>query len=122
MELFLDGNMPASVVELPAGEDPDSFLRKEGGQSFAARLAAARPIFDFFFRQLLRQADTGNVAGKVKVVEEITPRLAKIANPIERDLYIREIARMLGGVKITETTRKPGRLAMSAASPARSSS
>jgi DNA primase len=96
MELFLDSNMPASVVELPAGEDPDSFLRKEGGAAFSVRLNAARPIFDFFLRQLLQQADTGTVAGKVKVVEEITPRLAKIANPIERDLYIREIARMLG--------------------------
>src|SRR6185369_138039 len=35
MELFLEGGLPASVVELPAGDDPDSFLRKEGADAFA---------------------------------------------------------------------------------------
>jgi DNA primase len=96
MELFLDESMSAGVVELTAGEDPDSFIKKEGPQAFAERLAAARPIFEYFFRQLVQQTDTRTVAGKVGVVEELTPRLLKIANPLERELYIREIARVLG--------------------------
>lgn len=96
MELFLDEGLSAGVIELPAGDDPDSFLKKEGGVAFAERVAKARPIFDFFFRSLLQQADTRTVAGKVAVVEELTPRLMKIGNDIERELYIKEIARVLG--------------------------
>jgi DNA primase len=96
MELFQEGGIPARVVELSAGEDPDSFLRKEGRESFAARLAAARPVFEYFFREVIRSHDTGSVAGKVSVVEELAPHLKKIGNPVERDLYLREIARVLG--------------------------
>jgi len=96
MELFLEGGVPASVVELPAGEDPDSFLRKEGNEAFADRLAKARPVFDFFIRDLIASHDTGCVEGKVKVVGELAPYLKKIGNPVERDLYLREIARLLG--------------------------
>jgi DNA primase len=96
MELFLEAGFPASVVELPAGEDPDSFLRKEGNAAFAARVAKARPIFDFFIRDLVSSHDTGSVEGKVKVVEELAPHLRKISNLVERDLYLREIARVLG--------------------------
>lgn len=96
MELFLEGGVTASVVELPAGEDPDSFLRKEGNAAFAARVAKARPIFDFFIRDLVSSHDTGSVEGKVKVVEELAPHLRRISNLVERDLYLREIARVLG--------------------------
>lgn len=96
MELLLEGGLPASVVELPAGEDPDSFLRKEGKESFAARLATSRPLFEYFFRDVIRSHDTGGVAGKVAVVEKLAPYLKKIGNPVERDLYLREIARVLG--------------------------
>ncbi|HEX5773396.1 MAG TPA: DNA primase [Geomobilimonas sp.] len=108
MELFLGENVSASVIELTAGEDPDSFLKKEGAESFAGRLKGARSIFDFFFRDLVQRSDTGSVAGKVAVIDELTPFLAKIANPVERDLYVREIARVLG-VEERALLRKLGR-------------
>jgi DNA primase len=96
MELFLEGGLPASIVELPAGEDPDSFIRKEGNEAFAVRVSRARPIFDFFIHDLIASHDTGSVEGKVKVIEDIAPYLRKISNVVEKDLYLREIARLLG--------------------------
>lgn len=114
MELFFDGALPAFVVELPAGEDPDSFLKKEGSGAFAERLAKARPIFEWFFRHLVQETDTGSVEGKVKVVEELTPYLKKITNPVERDLYLREISRVLG-VNERALAKKVGGVAVAAA-------
>lgn len=96
MELVLPAALPAYVVALPAGEDPDSFLNSSGGEAFAERLAKALPIFEYYFRDLLRQVNPGTVEGKVRVVEELVPRLQKIANPVERDLYVKEIVRVLG--------------------------
>jgi DNA primase len=96
MELVLASGMPAYVVELPAGDDPDSFLKQVGGDAFTERVTGALPIFEFFFRDLLRQGNAGTVEGKVRVVEELAPRLRKITNPVERDLYVKEIVRMLG--------------------------
>lgn len=107
MDLCLDAGFPAHVVELTAGEDPDSFIRKEGADAFSARLEKARPVLDYFFRQLVRDGETGTVDGKVKVIEELTPRLAKVTNAIERELYVREIARVLG-VDVRSLARKIG--------------
>jgi len=96
MEIFLESGFPAFAVELPAGEDPDTFLRKEGGEAFSGRLKGAAPIFDYFLRDLLKSRDTGSVAGKMQVIDEIVPRLAKISDHLQRDLYIREVSRLLG--------------------------
>ena len=96
MELCSDAAFPTSVIELPGGDDPDTFLKREGAAAFAGCLGKARPIFDWFIRYSVDNANTGTVEGKVSVVEELTPFLRKITNPVERDLYTREVARVLG--------------------------
>ncbi len=96
MELLLTEQVPAFVVELAAGEDPDSFLAKEGRDAFGERLTKARPVLDYYIRDLLAGTDTGSVAGKVAVVEQLAPLVQKIANQMERELYLKEIARLLG--------------------------
>jgi len=114
MDIFLEEKYLAHVIELPEGDDPDSFLKKEGTAAFAGQVAKARPIFEFFFSDLLRQIDSSTVEGKVKIIEELAPRLMKIANPIERDLYLKEISRQLG-VDVGQLRRKIGRAPISAA-------
>lgn len=96
MELLLTEQVPAFVVELAAGEDPDSFLAKEGRDAFGERLTKARPVLDYYIRDLLAGTDTGSVAGKVAVVEQLAPLVQKIGNQMERELYLKEIARLLG--------------------------
>jgi DNA primase len=118
MELFLEGGLPASVLELPPGDDPDSFLKKEGEKAFASRLSKARPIFDFFIRDLINSHDTGGVEGKRMVLSELVPRLKLIEDRMQRNLYVAEIARMLG-IHEDDLRREVGleRLGKSAAQP-----
>jgi DNA primase len=96
LDLVLEENQPAWVIELPAGDDPDSFVNARGAGAFSECVAKARPMFEFYLRDKLQSGDTGSVAGKVGIVEELTPRLLKIANPVERDMYLTELSRLLG--------------------------
>ena len=96
MELFLEEGFPAKVIEVPAGDDPDTFIRREGGAAFEPLLEKALPIFEFFYRGLMRSIDTRGVEGKVAFVNEVSPRLQKIADPVERGLYEKEICRAIG--------------------------
>jgi DNA primase len=96
MELFLEEGFPARVIEVPSGDDPDTFLRREGAAAFAPLLDAALPIFEFFYRGLIRTSDIRGVEGKVAFVNEVAPRLLKIADPLERELYEKEISRAVG--------------------------
>jgi DNA primase len=108
MEIFLEEDFPAHVVQMPAGEDPDTYVGKYGVDSFLGLVSAALPVFEFFFRDVCRQTDIGTVEGKVAVLDEVTPRLRKMADDVERDLYVREIARFLA-IEENDVRRKMGR-------------
>lgn len=96
MELFLEQHMPAYVITLPPGDDPDSFLSRNPVEAFNERQNKARPAFDFFVKSLLAETPPENVDSKVRIIDEIIPRFRKISNPVERDLYEKEICRLLG--------------------------
>lgn len=96
MEIFLEQSMSAYVITLPPGEDPDSFLSKHPLEAFTERQNKARPAFDFFVRSLLAETPPDSVDNKVRVIDEIIPRFKKISDPIEKDLYEKEICRLLG--------------------------
>lgn len=96
MELFLEQRMPAYVITLPSGDDPDSFLAKNPVEAFTACRDRARPVFDHYVRTLLARTPPDSVDNKVRVMDEVIPRFRKIADPVERDLYEKEICRLLG--------------------------
>jgi DNA primase len=121
MELLLDAHLPAFVVELPAGDDPDSFLRRESRELFLAQVEKARPVLDFYLRDLLQRSDTGSVAGKVAAIDAIVPLLQKLTDPVEQDLYLREVARLLA-VELRTLQRKLGQRVSDPTSPAKAAS
>lgn len=96
MELFLEQRIPAYVISLPAGDDPDSFLAAHTTEDFKALRDKARPAFEFFVRSLLSETPPDSVDSKVRVIDDIVPRFRKIADSVERDLYEKEICRLLG--------------------------
>lgn len=110
MELFLEAGFPASVVQMPPDEDPDTFLERYGVEAFSRVVGEAKPVFEFFFRDLCRQHEAGSVEGKVAILSELAPRLDKIADQVERDLYVREVARVLA-IEESDVRRKVRRTA-----------
>ncbi|HEY5975305.1 MAG TPA: DNA primase [Geobacteraceae bacterium] len=95
MELLLDEQVEAFVIELPAGDDPDSFLGREGSTAFAERVDKARPVLEYFLRDLLDRSQVGTVTGTAAAVDELVPLLKKVQDPVRQDLYVREVARLL---------------------------
>jgi len=96
MELFLEQKVPTYVIALPSGDDPDSFLEKNSVEAFRTCQEKARPAFEFFVRSLLSQIPADSIDSKVRIVDEVIPRFRKIVNPLERELYEKEICRLLG--------------------------
>lgn len=107
MDMVLAEGVSAAVVELPAGDDPDSFVRREGAAAFGERMETARPIFEHYFRILLQADDVGTVEGKRRIIGELIPRLKLIGDRIQRRLYVGEVARMLG-IDEAELRREAG--------------
>lgn len=96
MDMVLPEGIPVSVIELPDGDDPDSFVKREGVAAFMARVENARPVLDYFFKLLLSKGNSGTIEGKSRILEELVPRLRLLGDRIQRKLYVSEIARVLG--------------------------
>jgi len=117
MELLLSEQIPCFVIEMPAGDDPDSYLAGHAADEFNALLTRSRTALDYYLRDLLASNDTGTVAGKKAVVDQFRPLLQKLADPLERDLYLRELSRLLAVDLRSLTSGRDG----AAAKPVKSS-
>jgi DNA primase len=58
IELLVAAQCSPRIVELPAGEDPDSFVRSHGPAAFVARLDAAAPWMEFQLERRIAQIRT----------------------------------------------------------------
>ena len=96
IDLFLEQGFRVNVLQLPSGEDPDVFLRKQGIEAYREKLKSSQSYLDFVLSQFMsQQRDPFSPKGKQEVVSHILPYLVKIPNPIERAEYVTRIASRL---------------------------
>ncbi|TDI17560.1 MAG: DNA primase [Acidobacteria bacterium] len=96
IDLFLEQGFRVNVLQLPSGEDPDVFLRKQGTEAYREKLKSSQSYLDFVLSQFMsQQRDPFSPKGKQEVVSHILPYLVKIPNPIERAEYVTRIASRL---------------------------
>ncbi|MBN6102846.1 DNA primase [Xanthomonas sp. CFBP 8703] len=86
----------AFFLFLPDGEDPDSIVRKEGADGFAARLQQATPLSQFFFDELSREVNLATLDGKARLAERARPMLAQIPDGAFGDLMRQRLAEITG--------------------------
>lgn len=93
--LLAEASLPVSVVTLPPGSDPDSFLRASGPAALTDLLAQAPSLVEHLIEDAAEEAG-GDPARRAAGIESLGPVLASVANPVEIDLYIERIARKFG--------------------------
>jgi DNA primase len=91
------GTLRVKVALLPAGHDPDTFLRSVGGEGFTERIAAARSILSYALDRALVDPDgaTG-VRARTTAFARVALLLAKVADGDEAAALSREAATKLG--------------------------
>jgi DNA primase len=96
LDLFVNSGLGVKVVTLPAGEDPDTFIRKEGADAFDRLEDRAPSLLDFALEHSLKTAEASTIEGRIRSVDEILRILQKSEHPIEREERIRLVAERLG--------------------------
>ena len=91
------GALRVKVALLPAGHDPDTFLRTVGSEAFSERIAAARSILAYALDRALADPDgaTGPRA-RTTTFARVALLLAKVADGEEAAALSREAAARLG--------------------------
>lgn len=93
--LFLAEQIPGRVAFLPAGHDPDTFVREKGVTELNALLDQAVALPEFALEQMIDQHGL-TLDGKSKIVEELKPLIAAAVSPLQRSLFIAHFADKLG--------------------------
>lgn len=89
--LFLNEGFSARIMVLPEGDDPDSYIRKNGREHFLRLLANAIPIFDYYLDQKLLCSDNG-VEWKAELLKEILPIISELNEDPLSALYCAKLA------------------------------
>ena len=95
MTVLQEEGLPAAVIELPGGDDPDSFIQREGAEAFRLRLEKARSVMDLFIDDLLTEAGSG-IERKARAAEKIIEQISGLSSDLEQDLYLKELAQRSG--------------------------
>ncbi|RMG68804.1 MAG: DNA primase [Calditrichaeota bacterium] len=97
--LFLN-NLDVSVLLLPAGEDPDSYVRQHGADAFMNLLDEAREYLDFRLAYYRQHFQLDRAADRSAVVGELVEMLAQLRDPIKTEVYLEQIGH---GLKLSES-------------------
>jgi DNA primase len=96
LDLFVNSGLGVKVVTLPAGEDPDTYVRKEGPEAFTRLEEQAPSLLDFALEHSVNTAESSTIEGRIRSVDDVLRILQKSEHPIEREERIRVVAERLG--------------------------
>jgi DNA primase len=96
LDALLENDFMIRVVELPPGEDPDSLVRREGGEQFGKRLAQARDFFEYRIECEIASADLNSMAAKVQAARNLAGTVSRVRNPVLRGAVVNKASARLG--------------------------
>lgn len=95
LELFIQEEVSLKIAKLPAGEDPDSFIRKFGAPAFSEMIEKSKPLFDFKLDFLMSRYDSRTSLGKDRIIKELLPTIKKFSSHTLRSECIRRTSESL---------------------------
>jgi DNA primase len=95
VDLILQQEMNVSIVVLPDQEDPDSFVRKLGGEGMMDYVKKNKKDFITFKAGLLSEEAGRDPYKKAAVIKDIVESITQIKDGIKRAVFFRECSRLL---------------------------
>jgi DNA primase len=95
-DALLRAGVEPVVVSLPAGEDPDSLVRKGGAAALAPHLAQAVDVLDRKMQILAERGFFEDIEGIRRAVDHLLPTLRAAADPALKDIYVARVAARTG--------------------------
>ena len=83
------------VIRIPAGKDPDEFIRTDPG-AWRDAVASAEELVPYFMRRGAEAVDWRNPSTRSAYVGQMLDLIRRIPNRTQRDAYVPELARLSG--------------------------
>ena len=95
LELLLPLEMEVKVIRIPGGKDPDELFRNGGPEAVAAAVNGAVGWIEYLRDVWSARGDLHSPAVQGRMLADAVSLLMLMENPVQRELYLREAARLL---------------------------
>ncbi len=95
-EMLVAEGFEVNVAILPAGEDPDIYVRTHGRQGYAERLRTSKPYLDYLLDRAAAQHNLRNAEGRARFVAEVLPVVERIPDRTRQELFVEAVAGRAG--------------------------
>jgi DNA primase len=95
LSVLLPTGLRVRAAALPSGEDPDSFLEKEGAEKLQALVDRAPPALEIVIRRAVSQG-VSSAWEKADAVAAVAPLLGLVSSPVERGELCVQLALAVG--------------------------
>jgi DNA primase len=95
LEVLFGAGLQVRIGQMPAGEDPDSLIRKSGSDAFRERVESAEDFFDFQINRNLSAAESKTTAGRVAFARKMSQFISVVPDLVVRDTLISRLASRL---------------------------
>ena len=104
--IFLQAGLLGRGIFIPAGFDPDTFIREHGARAFSQLADSAELLIDYFLTEQSRHA-TKSLEARARAAERVAEMLKQVTNRFEFELLASRAASILGIGE--EVLRREGR-------------
>jgi DNA primase len=91
-ELLVSEGFDVNVVQLPGGEDPDTFMQKQGRDAFVTELKRSRPYLEFLLDRAAAEHDLSRDDSRREFLKKMLGVAARIPDPAARDQFADRLA------------------------------
>jgi DNA primase len=91
-KMLVDEGFQVSVLTLPQGADPDTFIQRHGAQAYGERLKGSQPYLEYLLERLAGEHDLNSSDGRVLFVEKALEIANDVSERTRQELFVRSIA------------------------------
>ncbi len=95
-DIILEEGVDVRVVVFPDGEDPDSYIRKVGGEAFEAYVKENQKDFIRFKTEHSLKKVGNDPIARASLISDLVETITKIPDAIKRAVFYSEVAQLLG--------------------------
>ncbi|MBO9639003.1 MAG: DNA primase [Siphonobacter aquaeclarae] len=95
LDLILEEGLNVKLCTFPEGEDPDSYVRKIGGEAFKAYVRQHAVDFIRFKAEVLLQDAGDDPFRRAGVIREMVDSISRIPDAITRQVFFQQTARLM---------------------------
>lgn len=96
VDLIIENGLDVKVAALPQGEDPDSFVKKNGGPAFQKLVDDAVSFLDFKADHFRAEGLLDTPEGQTRAVRSIVETVARMKDELKRNFYIKGVSEKYG--------------------------